>query len=92
MLFQLLEEVNFRNGDMQILVEGRDFILENKHRHKEDDGLDEVAQANRTLPYTERALMRFVAFPKISRLIESLAPLSILLKAKLIIHDQVVAS
>ena len=36
--------------------------------------------------------MRFVAFPKIPRLIEPLAPLSILLKAKLIIHDQIVAS
>ena len=36
--------------------------------------------------------MRFVAFPEIPRLIEPLAPFSILLKAKLIIHDQVVAS
>ena len=74
---------------MQVLVEGRYLDLQDDHENEEDGSLDQVSQTERAFPNIVRVRVRFRIVTDLSRLVESLRPLCILLEAQFVAAEQV---
>ena len=74
---------------MQVLVEGGYLDLQDDHEDEEDGSLNQVSQTERAFPNIVRVRVRFRIVTDLSRLVESLRPLCILLEAQFVAAAQV---
>lgn len=87
---QAFETIVLQDGQIQIFVEARDLPLKRNHESEEDERFEQVAQTHRVLPDGDVELVWLGLVLALSRPVEALPQLVILLVVKLVREGQVV--